>query len=94
SSGLPASGAREKLIAEGLGGSGAAAAKKTEGKSGAKASAVVRAAVLKRWDTDGDGELTLEEYRAGLKQPDAEQRFRRFDTNGDGWLTREEFVGA
>jgi N-acetylgalactosamine-6-sulfatase len=94
SSGLPASGAREKLIAEGLGVAGAAAAKKTEGKSGAKASAGVRAAALKRWDTDGDGELTVEEYRAGLKQPEAEQRFRRFDANGDGRLTREEFVGG
>ncbi len=94
SSGLPASGAREKLMAEGLGISDAAAAKKTDGRSGPKATAVVRAAAMKRWDTDQDGQLTLDEYRTGLKQPDAEQRFQRFDANGDGRLTREEFVGS
>ena len=94
SSGLPASGAREKLMPEGLGISDAAAAKKTDGRSGPKATAVVRAAAMKRWDTDQDGQLTLDEYRTGLKQPDAEQRFQRFDANGDGRLTREEFVGS
>lgn len=92
--GLPSSGAREKLMTAGLGVSGGAAAEKSGGKTGAKATAGVRAAAMKRWDADGDGELTLEEYRAGLKQPDAEQRFRRFDTNGDGRLTRDEFVGG
>jgi N-acetylgalactosamine-6-sulfatase len=94
SSGLPASGAREKLLAEGLGVSGAAASKKTDARSGPKDIAGIRAAALKRWDTDQDGELTLDEYRTGLKQPDAEQRFQRFDANGDGRLTREEFVGG
>lgn len=92
--GLPSSGAREKMMTAGLGVSGGAAAEKSGGKTGAKATAGVRAAAMKRWDADGDGELTLEEYRAGLKQPDAEQRFRRFDTNGDGRLTRDEFVGG
>jgi len=94
SGGLPASGAREKMMTAGLGVAGGAAAEKSGGKTGAKASAGVRAAAMKRWDADGDGELTLEEYQAGLKQPDAEQRFRRFDTNGDGRLTRDEFVGG
>jgi len=92
--GLPSSGAREKMMTAGLGVSGGAAAEKSGGKTGAKATAGVRAAAMKRWDADGDGELTLEEYRAGLKQPDAELRFRRFDTNGDGRLTRDEFVGG
>ena len=92
--GLPSSGAREKMMTAGLGVAGGAAAEKSGGKTGAKASAGVRAAAMKRWDADGDGELTLEEYRAGLKQPDAELRFRRFDTNGDGRLTRDEFVGG
>lgn len=92
--GLPASRAREKLMSEGLGSSGAASGKTAGGQSGKKATAGARAAAMKRWDRDGDGELTLEEYRAGLKQPDAEQRFRGFDTNQDGRLTREEFVGA
>lgn len=52
-----------------------------------------RARALDRWDTNKDGTLTLEEYKAGLKgKENAEQRFRNFDKNGDGTLSREEFV--
>jgi len=91
---LPSSAARERLMAEGVVSSGPAGGKKAGGKAGTKATAQVRAAAMKRWDSDGDGQLTLEEYRAGLKQPDAEERFRRFDANQDGRLTREEFVGG
>ncbi|MFY8058987.1 MAG: hypothetical protein ACOVRM_14665, partial [Planctomycetaceae bacterium] len=95
---LPKSAARERLMAGGVVSSDAAGGKKAGGKAGGKAgtkaTAQVRAAAMKRWDSDGDGQLTLEEYRAGLKQPDAEERFRRFDANQDGRLTREEFVGG
>jgi N-acetylgalactosamine-6-sulfatase len=55
---------------------------------------VNRAAALKRWDRNGDGRLSLEEYSSGLSKPDAAERFRRFDTNADGSLSREEFVGG
>jgi N-acetylgalactosamine-6-sulfatase len=54
---------------------------------------VNRAAAMQRWDKNGDGRLTLEEYSSGLAKPDAEQRFQRFDANSDGTLSREEFVG-
>lgn len=54
----------------------------------------VRAKAFVRWDTNHDGQLTLDEYKIGLKgQQNLEDRFRRFDHNGDGKLTREEFVG-
>ena len=37
--------------------------------------------------------LTLDEYRAGLKgQDNIDRRFKNFDKNGDGKLTKEEFV--
>ncbi|HOD79999.1 MAG: Arylsulfatase [Planctomycetes bacterium ADurb.Bin126] len=53
-----------------------------------------RAKAMARWDTDKDGVLTLDEYKAGLKgQHNLEGRFKGFDKNGDGKLTREEFVG-
>ena len=53
-----------------------------------------RAKAMARWDTDKDGVLTLDEYKAGLKgQDNLEARFKGFDKNGDGKLTREEFVG-
>ena len=45
-------------------------------------------------DTNSDGFLTLDEYKAGLKGQDTlDARFKSFDKNGDGKLTREEFVG-
>jgi N-acetylgalactosamine-6-sulfatase len=54
-----------------------------------------RAAIFKRWDKNGDGKLTLEEYTAGLaNKADAERRFNNFDTNHDGVLSEEEFVRA
>ena len=65
----------------------------TPQKSAAPATRASRAAALKRWDTNGDGQLTLEEYSKGLARPDAEQRFRRFDTDSNGLVSREEFVG-
>lgn len=52
-----------------------------------------REAALKRWDKNGDGQLSFQEYTTGLAQPDGPERFKRFDSNGDGILTREEFVG-
>lgn len=52
-----------------------------------------RAKAFARWDTNKDDALTLDEYKAGLKNQDNfEARFKNFDKNGDGKLTREEFV--
>ncbi|MEY3456868.1 MAG: Arylsulfatase [Planctomycetota bacterium] len=85
--GLPASAQRDTFISSGFSRPNSGG---TAQKSGAK---VDRAAALKRWDKNGDGQLTLDEYSAGLRQADAEERFRRFDQNSDGVLSREEFVG-
>ena len=53
-----------------------------------------RAKAFDRWDTNKDGFLTVDEYKAGLReQENLEARFKNFDKNGDGKLTREEFVG-
>ncbi len=65
----------------------------TEKKDGRPA-ASDRHETFKRWDTDHDGKLKLEEYKNGLKKSDAEERFKRFDTNHDGELTEAEFVKA
>ena len=47
-----------------------------------------------RRDTNKNGVLTLEEFKAGRKAGENfDVRFRNFDKNGDGKLTREEFVG-
>ena len=52
-----------------------------------------RAKAFARWDTNHDDQLTLDEYKAGLKgQDDLDARFKRFDHNGDGKLTGEEFT--
>ena len=42
-----------------------------------------------RLDADGDGQVTLDEARAGMKSPMAAA-----DADGDGTLTREEMVSA
>lgn len=52
-----------------------------------------RANAFQRWDTNGDLQLTIEEYKAGLKgQDNLDARFKSFDKDGDGHLTREEFI--
>ncbi|MCB1087636.1 MAG: hypothetical protein KDM63_11370, partial [Verrucomicrobiae bacterium] len=52
-----------------------------------------RGKAFKRWDTNHDDQLSLEEYKAGLQgQDDLDARFKRFDKNGDGILTGEEFT--
>ena len=60
--------------------------------SGAKP-APDRSRAFQRWDKNGDGVLTLEEYTAGLaNKTRADVRFKNFDKDGDGKLTREEFI--
>jgi len=52
-----------------------------------------RSKAFARWDANHDEQLTLDEYKAGLKgQDDLDARFKRFDHNGDGKLTGEEFT--
>lgn len=56
-------------------------------------SAALRARAFANWDTNRDGELTLNEYRDGLtRKENAESRFKNFDRNGDNRLSRDEFL--
>lgn len=46
-----------------------------------------------RKDVDKNGRLTLDEFKAGMKEEalaKAETRFRKLDGNGDGGLTLDE----
>ena len=51
--------------------------------------------VFKKLDTDGDGSISLEEFKAsprGQKDPaKAEEFFKKKDKDGDGKLSLEEF---
>ena len=71
---------------------------KTPTAASPQKSVVDRAKAHVRMDSDKDGALTLEEYKAGMKNApgtpaELDARFKRFDTNSDGKLTRDEFVG-
>ena len=49
---------------------------------------------FKRLDKDGDGKLTLEEFkgnRTGEKAEQAEKQFKRIDKDGDSKLTLDEY---
>jgi Ca2+-binding EF-hand superfamily protein len=50
--------------------------------------------VFARKDADGDGKLSLEEFKTGMKDKglaNADRRFRKLDANADGKLSLEEF---
>ena len=52
---------------------------------------------FKMLDKNGDGKLSLEEYKGkakGDKATKAEGQFKKLDKDGDGSLTLEEFKGA
>lgn len=58
-----------------------------------KPAAIDRAAIFKKWDTNADGQLTLEEYTTGfVRKDEAPQRFKTFDKDNDGKLTHDEFT--
>ncbi|KAB2642401.1 MAG: EF-hand domain-containing protein [Verrucomicrobia bacterium] len=51
--------------------------------------------VFKKHDTNGDGVLSLEEFKASHRakkdETKAEERYKKMDANGDGKVTLEEF---
>jgi Ca2+-binding EF-hand superfamily protein len=49
---------------------------------------------FKKRDADGDGALSLEEFKVGMPEKAlarADARFKKLDTSGDGKLSLEEF---
>ncbi|HSH95013.1 MAG TPA: sulfatase-like hydrolase/transferase, partial [Roseimicrobium sp.] len=90
---LPSSPARDKVLTTGLP-QDRGPAPKSANKKAPTITPAQRAVSFKKWDTDKDGILTLEEYKTGLKgQENLEARFKNFDKNGDGKMTLEEFGG-
>jgi hypothetical protein len=66
-----------------------------KGPDGPKRERPTPEAIFKKLDTNNDGELSLDEFKAGPRgQKDpakAEEIFKKIDTNGDGKVTLEEF---
>jgi Ca2+-binding EF-hand superfamily protein len=51
------------------------------------------AKMFEKKDADGDGALTLDEFKKGMKDKQlegAEKRFKRLDADGDGKVTLDE----
>jgi len=89
---LPPSQAREKAAATGKPVDAPRPAAKGKGKTRGK-STLDRAAIFKAWDTNKDGQMSLEEYLAKFPDPaEGRRRFPTFDSNKDGTLSEEEFV--
>lgn len=52
------------------------------------------AKIFQKRDADGDGSLSLEEFKTGMPEKAvarADVRFKKLDTSGDGKLSLEEF---
>ena len=52
------------------------------------------AKIFARKDTNSDGSLTLDEFKAGMKDnalDKADRRFKKIDSNSDGKLSLDEF---
>jgi hypothetical protein len=45
-------------------------------------------------DKDGNGSLSLEEFRGKKEAEAASEAFKKLDTNGDGSLSLEEFSAS
>jgi len=50
--------------------------------------------MFKKADANGDGKLSLEEFKTICTKGDAEAKFTAADTDKDGFLTKEEFKAA
>jgi Ca2+-binding EF-hand superfamily protein len=75
------------VAAMGLGIAGYASAADKEGKK-----AATPEEKFKKLDTNGDGKLSLDEFKAGAKDPaKAEAQFKKLDKNGDGFVDLEEY---
>ncbi|MBF0509050.1 MAG: EF-hand domain-containing protein [Deltaproteobacteria bacterium] len=49
--------------------------------------------LFKILDTNHDGKVTLDEFKAAHHMRDAEQTFKAMDTQGKGYLTQEDLCG-
>jgi len=53
------------------------------------AAPIVFAAEKAKADTDGDGKVSYEEYKAS-KEKNMERQFKKMDNNGDGYIDADE----
>lgn len=75
--------------------------KKFQGKGEGKGGGNFLEMMIKRADTNGDGKVSLDEFKAmaekapgGKLKDRAEQMFKRLDANGDGFITEDEVKKA
>jgi len=94
---LPPSPVRDRLVETGRPQEkgGESQSPKAKDKKSAAITPAQRALIFKKWDTDQDGRLSMQEYKAGIgEKEEAAQRFKYFDADNDGVLTETEFVQA
>jgi len=49
---------------------------------------------FKKLDKDGNGSLSLDEFRGKKEASEVEEAFKKLDTNGDGAISLEEFLAG
>jgi hypothetical protein len=54
----------------------------------------VKAKQFEKLDADKNGAVTLEEYKARSKKPDADARFAKLDADKNGTVSLEEWSGT
>lgn len=49
---------------------------------------------FKKLDKDGDGKLSIDEFRGKKTADEAQEEFKKLDANGDGSISLEEYLAG
>jgi Ca2+-binding EF-hand superfamily protein len=83
---------KRKLFVAGLACAGLLVSVQAYAEAQGKGAAMLRE-IYKQVDSNGDGQISLDEYHAAALKK-ADRQFKAMDTNGDGMVSPQEFGAA